>query len=304
MLNGWVLLSQQVPIPSGVGGCLLTFFGCLRSFSALGWTYTAAWSLSFWPQFVLNWRRKSVIGLSIDFLTLNPFGFACYSVFNVALFSSSTVRRQYADRHDGHLPQVQWNDLAFALHALVVSSIILLQSFVYKRDGRQRLSSFNRAIVFVFTLSILTLSFLAATTDILTWLDLILLLSYIKLYISFAKYVPQAVINYRRKSTEGWSITNILLDATGGTLSLTQLMLDSWLDNDWRGITGNPGKLGLSFLSLAFDLVFIVQHFVLYPAPDERTPNLVKAEAVRLCSSNLPLGFWQTGFSLTEVFYC
>ncbi|BGP16587.1 hypothetical protein JCM10213v2_004589 [Rhodosporidiobolus nylandii] len=230
----------------------------------LGWIYTSAWSLSFYPQFILNWRRKSVTGLSIDFLALNPLGFACYTVFNVALFASPVVRRQYADRHDGHYPQVQWNDLAFSIHALLLSSITLLQSFLFKRDAHQRLSPFNRALLCAFVVLISLLSFLASTTDILAWLDLVLVLSYIKLYISFAKYVPQALVNYRRKSTEGWSIENILLDFTGGTLSLAQLVLDSWLDNDWRGITGNPGKLGLSFLSLAFDLVFMTQHYVLY----------------------------------------
>ncbi|GAA6000009.1 hypothetical protein JCM10207_006011 [Rhodosporidiobolus poonsookiae] len=231
---------------------------------ALGWIYTAAWSASFYPQFILNWRRKSITGLSIDFLALNPLGFACYTVFNVALFASSTVRKQYASRHDGHYPQVQPNDLAFSSHALLISLLTLLQSLLYKRDANQRLSNYNRGVLAVFTLGIAVLTFLAASTDALQWLDLVLLLSYIKLYISFAKYVPQAVINYKRKSTQGWSIENILLDATGGLLSLTQLVLDSWIDNDWRGITGNPGKLGLSFLSLAFDALFIVQHYILY----------------------------------------
>jgi hypothetical protein len=71
--------------------------------SILGWTYTAAWSVSFYGQFLLNWlvprpdliklhtltlgpyrpshrRRKSVSGLSIDFTYLNPLGFACITV--------------------------------------------------------------------------------------------------------------------------------------------------------------------------------------------------------------------------------
>lgn len=120
------------------------------------------------------------------------------------------------------------------------------------------------------------------------WLDVVYLLQYIKLYISFAKYVPQAYLNYVRKSTVGWSIENIICDLSGGTLSLcvrpapaprglcisltdalvvtgrAQLVLDSALADDWRGVTGNPGKLGLSLLSIAFDVVFLVQHFILY----------------------------------------
>lgn len=31
--------------------------------SVIGWTYFAAWSGSFYPQAVLNWERRSVIGL-------------------------------------------------------------------------------------------------------------------------------------------------------------------------------------------------------------------------------------------------
>ena len=32
-------------------------------------------------------------------------------------------------------------------------------------------------------------------------------------------------MNFRRKSTEGWSIGNVLLDFTGGSLSMVQLFL-------------------------------------------------------------------------------
>ena len=54
--------------------------------SIIGWTYFAAWILSFFPQLVLNWQRKSVVGLSFDYQLFNFCGFACYSAFNLALF--------------------------------------------------------------------------------------------------------------------------------------------------------------------------------------------------------------------------
>lgn len=37
--------------------------------------YFCAWSISFYPQAFLNWRRKSVAGLSLDFQLLNLLGF-------------------------------------------------------------------------------------------------------------------------------------------------------------------------------------------------------------------------------------
>lgn len=56
------------------------------------------------------------------------------------------------------------------------------------------------------------------------------------------KYVPQAILNYRRKSTEGWSIENILLDFTGGSLSMLQMIIDGY----------NYGNiLGLPYISLS-----------------------------------------------------
>lgn len=35
-------------------------------------------------------------------------------------------------------------------------------------------------------------------------------------------------MNYRRKSTVGWSIGNIFLDFTGGMLSMLQMMLNAY----------------------------------------------------------------------------
>ncbi|GAA5894020.1 hypothetical protein JCM5296_004134 [Sporobolomyces johnsonii] len=242
---------------------MVSFWAALSHF--LGWVYTAAWSLSFYPQAVTNYRRKSVTGVSIDFLLINPFGFLCYFLFNTILYASPVVRKQYQERHDGHLPQVQPNDIAFAAHAFLLSTLTLLQTLIYKRDSSQRPSLYNRLFLALAVSAIIVGVVLAGSSShIIAWLDLVIFLSWLKLYISFAKYVPQVVLNYRRKSTEGWSIENIILDLTGGTLSLAQLVLDAWIDADWRAITGNPGKLGLSLLSLSFDLVFVVQHFVLY----------------------------------------
>ena len=76
--------------------------------------------------------------------------------------------------------------------------------------------------------------------------------------------MPQVLTNYRNKSTHGWSIYQILLDFVGGVLSLSQLGIDSYLQQDWSGITGNPVKLALGNIAIVFDVVFMLQHYVLY----------------------------------------
>lgn len=89
-------------------------------------------------------------------------------------------------------------------------------------------------------------------------------MTYVKLLVTVFKYIPQVIANHRRRSTEGWSIDQVLLDACGGVFSLVQLVVDSSMQADWSGLTGNPVKLGLANISLLFDIVFMTQHYVLY----------------------------------------
>ena len=76
------------------------------------------------------------------------------------------------------------------------------------------------------------------------------------------KYIPQVYVNYRRKSTVGWSIGQILLDFTGGILSILQLVIDASLQADWSGVSGNPVKFGLGTIGILFDVIFMTQHYV------------------------------------------
>ena len=48
--------------------------------------------------------------------------------------------------------------------------------------------------------------------------------------------------------------------------------------DDWGGISGNIVKLGLGGLSLVIDTVFIVQHFLLYPASRRRQRGIEEEE--------------------------
>ncbi|KAH8067096.1 L-cystine transmembrane transporter [Aureococcus anophagefferens] len=112
--------------------------------------------------------------------------------------------------------------------------------------------------------------------------------------ITFLKYLPQLVSNFRRKSTVGWSIHNILLDFAGGLLSTLQLVADCADTRDWSGIVGDVAKFALGSISIVFDLLFMVQHYVLYPPPkragtahapllavQRRGAVLIKSRAVR-----------------------
>jgi len=242
-----------------------------RAVSAIiGWVYFFAWSFSFYPQVLLNHRRKFVGGLSIDFATLNLMGHTCYAIYSTAFFFEPHVREEYRQRHGGHSPSVQPNDVAFAIHAAILASITLLQTWIYPRAPGQRLSTVNHFVVTI-ALVVFATNLFSVIVGRESTIDLLYILSYFKLYVSVAKYIPQVWDNYLRKSTIGWSIGNILLDLTGGSLSLIQLFIDATLDNDWSAVTGNPVKFGLSSLSIIFDIMFIIQHFILYKEREDMT---------------------------------
>ncbi|XP_077980966.1 cystinosin-like [Glandiceps talaboti] len=233
--------------------------------AVVGWMYFVAWSVSFYPQVVLNFRRKSVVGLNFDFLSYNLTGFIAYGMYNIGMYWIPEIMVEYKSDHPRGVNPVQLNDVIFTLHAVVITAFTIFQCLIYERGG-QRVSKVCIAILSIsWAFAIITLIITAASSgSIISWLNYLLYLSYIKLGVTLIKYIPQAYMNYRRKSTEGWSIGNILLDFTGGSLSLVQMFLISYNYNDWRSIFGDPTKFGLGVFSILFDILFIVQHYVLY----------------------------------------
>ncbi|KAG5668373.1 hypothetical protein PVAND_016314 [Polypedilum vanderplanki] len=230
--------------------------------SVVGWIYFVAWSVSFYPQVWLNFKRKSVVGLSFDFLALNIVGHTLYAVFNSSLYFIKYFQDEYFVRFPHGLNPVELNDVFFSIHASVLTFLTICQCFYYE-SGTQRVSKISWSIIGIFTITALVIIILCSIGN-LHWLDFLYTCSYIKLAVTLTKYVPQAFLNYKRKSTVGWSIENILLDFTGGILSMLQMIFNSYNYNDWASIFGDPTKFGLGLFSVLFDIVFIVQHYVLY----------------------------------------
>lgn len=256
----------------------------------LGWSYFACWSLSFYPQFILNCRRRNTEGLSVDFQWLNLLGFSCYAFYNCMLYWNNRVQMDDSIRNNGEFPDlVKINDVFFALHALLLTALTLIQIYWYGNRGSMSSPvkfSIASVSLCLFLVGFETLarnirwdpssSFIAH--NLWTWLGFCLLVSFVKLGVTFIKYFPQALLNYRRKSTEGWSIGNVLLDLSGGVLSLAQLLVDASEKNDFSYAFDNPVKLLLGFVSIFFDLLFVFQHYYLYPNPSRYQEIAVDAE--------------------------
>jgi cystinosin len=305
--------------------------------AAFGWIYTACWSASFYGQPLLNWRRKSTSGTTVDFPFINLFGtstgihtfvirfapfnphlcvdpvslsyrltwasscvaagFVAYFVSNAALYWSPTIRAQYAARNHDLTPTVAVNDLVFAGHAVAITAVTLSQYALPNLWGFERAPGTQPSRLMLGVLSgsivaICVIVFVVAGTDpgadprsSWAWLDVIYTISYVKLAITLIKYAPQLVYNIRNRSTKGWSISQVLLDFVGGILSIAQQGIDSYLQGDWSGITGNPVKFALGNVSMLYDIFFMTQHYVLYrddgplAKDDEREGLLERGDA-------------------------
>jgi len=255
--------SQQVDVRDAFIRFTVQHSKALDVFSqVIGWIYFVAWSISFYPQIWENWKRKSVIGLSFDFLGLNIVGFSLYSLFNIGLYWIQPIQDEYFSRHPTGVNPVQLNDVIFSIHAVFACAITIFQCFMYER-GNQSVSRICK-FIFVGIFIFLAISLIISLAGVLKYLDFLYFCSYVKLFITLIKYVPQAYLNFRRKSTFGWSIGNILLDFTGGFLSIGQMFVISYNENDWGSVFGDPTKFGLGLFSVLFDIVFILQHYVFY----------------------------------------
>ncbi|KAK4104162.1 hypothetical protein N658DRAFT_504936 [Parathielavia hyrcaniae] len=260
--------------------------GFLEFLSAVfGIVYFTAWSVSFYPQPLLSYRRKTTSGTTVDFPLLNCLGFAAYLASNMAFYYSPLIRAQYAARYKGLTPTVAFNDITFSAHALVLS-LVMTSQYLYPRAWGFAPSKGNRPSRFVLGICSGCILGVAAVMSIVlgsperdstreavsswVWLDAIYAISYVKLIVTVIKYTPQAIFNYRNRSTRGWSIVGILLDLSGGILSIAQQSIDSYLQRDWSGITGNPVKFALGNVSIMYDLIFITQHYVLYRDAEEK----------------------------------
>ncbi|XP_022376746.1 cystinosin isoform X3 [Enhydra lutris kenyoni] len=202
----------------------------------IGWIYFVAWSISFYPQVITNWRRKSVVGLSFDFVALNLTGFVAYSVFNIGLLWVPSIKEQFFLKYPNGVNPVDSNDVFFSLHAVALTLVVMVQCFLYEQ-GNQHVSW-------------PTISFLV--------------LSWVFVLVTMILAAVGAYMNFYYKSTEGWSIGNVLLDFTGGSFSLLQMFLQSYNNDQWTLIFGDPTKFGLGIFSIFFDVIFFIQHFCLY----------------------------------------
>ena len=107
---------------------------------------------------------------------------------NSAIFTLCLLCRQ---KHHGHSNAVHLNDVFFAVHAAVLAAFTLIQCFIYER-GNQRISQLCASAI-ALTVSLSCVLFLLVVFDSrkFPFLTFLYLLSWVKMGVTFFKYMPQ-----------------------------------------------------------------------------------------------------------------
>ena len=236
----------------------------------LGWIYFVAWSVSFYGQVIENYRRQSVSGLNFDFEIYNLVGFTTYTIYNI---------RGYINDNLG-TGTIEIQDIVFAVHALTLTLVTIMQ-ILYYYNPKDKLQTVSHVTITIILVMIWGAVLLVIVENGLEYYDpevkdnrkyifnSLVYMGWCKVFISLIKYIPQVISNYKRQSTIGWNIHNILLDFTGGAFSFGQNIVDSFRDefsvtSDGQSKGLNIAKFALSFISMFFDIIFMIQHYILY----------------------------------------
>ena len=236
---------------------------CLKRISeAMGWLYFLSWTLIFYPQIYGNWKSKSVVGFNFDFLAIVTVDLILYTTYNIGLFASPSIQREYKEKLNTEVIPVKINDVVFGIHAVCACLVMIAQCTCYKSGG-QYVSKTCKIIlgcIFVFIVAIMVTTL---TTNALEWIDFLTYISFVKIF-TVTKYIPQIYMNFRRKSTSGFSVGVIFCDFNGGLFSMGQMIAESYNFDDFSSFSGNPTKFIVGLFTLVSDIILIIQHYVCY----------------------------------------
>lgn len=258
---------------------------------------------------------KSSDAISLDSILINVVGYISYFVTIYLQLFNEDVISSYEKKYKSK-PILSIIDFCYSTHCMICIIVTLIQVVYYrilkqksyhnqiqqlqKPNGNHSAITFSDLkkflpIIFrkvdakfrfliIFVIAIITFSLYSSLIKkSLPLLLLTKILTMIKLFINTVKYVPQLLLNYKKKSTKGYPFTAIYLDLVGGTASLCQIILDNYfilvdyknsktinnlgvgeLDprlnfNLFDFIRKNFAKCGLVLVGFFFDFCFLTQ---------------------------------------------
>lgn len=212
----------------------------------------------------MNYRLKSSDAISLDSLLLNVIGYWSYFItISLQLFNKKVIS-DYMQVYKTK-PILSMIDFFYASHCLICVLVTLCQVLYYRilklksyhdpsllllqhsghRQSKlhitlpqdfkyvwqivKRISSSTKYLIVLLTILLATSLYQAFVTETLSLLVLTKILTMVKLFINCIKYVPQLLLNYKKKSVKGYPFLSVYFDLAGGTASLCQICIDNYM---------------------------------------------------------------------------
>ena len=247
----------------------------LSSFT--GWGFFILISISLYPQFYTNYQLGHVKGFSPDFTFLSLSGFTFYFLHCTwGYFDPTKISGS-----------VNIQDFCYSAHSFVLIVLLVAQCLYYDKQFFKNLQTWVK----VYLSAAWTVSLTFCLLEVLGCLPVkglnlngCLLFGYLKVSGAFIKYFPQAMKNYTRKSTAGWNIMTTLIELFAWVLSNIQIVLEIFNTGEYESL--NVPKICLGFVTILFDLVFVIQHYTLYKCYPEVMKPLIPKHKANLKSEN------------------
>lgn len=235
----------------------------------LGVIYVTAWSISMYPPLYISWKRKSARAISPDFVLLNLTGYF-YLVCSLTLQMYKWIPHLQSNIER---PKLTGFDYCYCLHGFILTVLIASQLFMSRSvwrfpDTHQfRMKPVYKKVLLlsIFLFGVLTLQFtyhnMQSGWDNERTLAYCNNLFLLKISMSLIKYIPQVLHNFERKSMQGFAISGVFLDMTGGIASIVQLIFQILKESEINLsiLISNFGKIGLAMVTLIFNTIFISQ---------------------------------------------
>lgn len=228
-----------------------------------------------YPQIRHNALRKSIAGLSYDWVLWSVAG-AALKVLHISLLRWNRLARvQYAARFPiepvpstvavvnggpaPHLPGASGLELCLYLHSFILSLIIGGQLWGYRLT--QIMVQGISLWVYVFAslvagFGLLILGCIATGRFYMVWLDFVYYVYLVGELAEALKYVPQISVNFMCRSTAGVSAASLIIESTGSGAVLGWMLLHG---------TAQPNSLlVVSIAKLVWFSCLLYQHFAVY----------------------------------------
>ena len=218
--------------------------------NAVGWICSVLWTGSLATLAWSNEKAKSTAGITPDMVLYNLIGLLGWNIFSVYFYV-----------HDELGVPVFIQDICYSTTSYAVVLWFVTQMVRFGTAPFTLFAKFYCMVLFIFVAnSAIDTKFGENMPEFVS------VLGRLHLACAVVKYMPQVKYNYVRKSTEGYSIVAVWMDFGGAMLLLLQMFFDGIIRHKWSlMITLNVPKFALCCEVILFNIVYAVQHYILYP---------------------------------------